>query len=72
MEGVDSKIGKMGFKKHSMLAPGWLRGLSFCLWLRLWSQGPGTEPHIGLPALLGGLLLPLLLPLLSLPPEQGA
>lgn len=50
MEGVDSKIGKMGFKKHSMLAPGWLRGLSFCLWLRLWSQGPGTEPHIGLPA----------------------
>lgn len=50
MEGVDSKIGKMGFKKHSMLAPGWLRGLSFCLWLRLWSQGPGTEPHIGLSA----------------------
>lgn len=63
MEGVDSKIGKMGFKKHSMLAPGWLRGLSFCLWLRLWSQGSGIEPHIGHSAQQGARF-PLLLCLL--------
>ena len=33
------------------------QGLSICLWLRAWSQGPGIESHIGLPT--GGLLLPL-------------
>ena len=31
--------------------------LSVCLWLRWWSRGPGIESHIGLPA--GILLLPL-------------
>ena len=31
--------------------------LSVCLWLRLWSWGPGIKFRIGLPA--GSLLLPL-------------
>ena len=28
----------------------WLSWLSLCLWLRSWSQGPGIEPFVGLPA----------------------
>lgn len=28
-------------------APGWLRGLRVCLWLRPRSRGPGTEPPSG-------------------------
>ena len=31
-------------------APGWLCGLSICLWLRSWSQGPGMESHMRLPS----------------------
>ena len=30
-------------------APGWLSQSSVCLWLRSWSQGPGTKPHVQLP-----------------------
>ena len=37
-------------KSSSLGAPGWLSGLSLCLWLRSWSQGPGIEPRIGLSA----------------------
>ena len=33
------------------------QGISICLWLRLWSQGPGIKSHIGLS--MGFLLLPL-------------
>ena len=35
---------------HCVGAPGWLSRLSVCLHLRFWSQGPGIELHIGLPA----------------------
>ena len=31
-------------------APGWLHQLSVCLWLGLWSQGPGIELWVRLPA----------------------
>ena len=31
-------------------APGWLNQLSVCLHPRSWSQGPGIEPCIRLPA----------------------
>ena len=35
---------------NSLRAPGWLSQLSICLWLGSWSQGPGIESRIGLPA----------------------
>ena len=41
--------------------PGWLSRLSIYLWLRLWSQGPGIEPRIMLPAPWGAYLPPPLL-----------
>ena len=48
-------------------APGWLRGLSLCIKLRSWSQGPGIEPYIGLSAQWGAcFLLSLCLPLCGL------
>ena len=52
-------------------APGWLSGLSLCLRLRSWSQGPGMEPRIGLSAQRGvcfslSLCLPLCLLVISL------
>ena len=37
----------MLIKKINLGAPGWLSGLSLCLRLRSWSQGPGMEPHMG-------------------------
>lgn len=43
-------------------ASGWLSGLSLCLRLRLWSQGSGIEPHIGLFAQQGACSHPLRLP----------
>ena len=44
-------------------APGWLSGLSHCLQLRSWSQGPGIESCIGLTARWGAcFLLSLCLP----------
>ena len=50
-------------------APGWFSWWSDCLWLRSWSQCPGTEPMSG--SLLKGesqlLPLPLPLPLLVFP-----
>ena len=38
-------------------APGWLRGLSLCLQLMSWSQGPGIEPRIGLSVQQGACFL---------------
>ena len=51
--------------------PGWPSQLSVCLQLRSWSQGPGTEPHIRVPAqqracFFFSLYLPLYLLVLSL------
>ena len=45
--------------------PGWLSQLHICLWLKSWSKGPRTEPQVGLPYLVGSLLLPLSLLLSS-------
>ena len=41
---------------------GWLSQLSACLQLSSWSQGPGTEPHIQLPAQWGAYFSLFLLP----------
>ena len=51
-------------KKCKWGVPEWFSQLSVCLLLRLWTRGPGIEPHIRLPAQpgMGGLLLPLPLP----------
>ena len=40
---LKSRVGHLG-------APGWLSGLSLCLRLGSWSQGPGIEPRVGLSA----------------------
>ena len=40
---------KVSLKYFILGAPGWLSRLSACLQLRSWSQGPGTEPQMGLP-----------------------
>lgn len=37
-------------RHHSLGNPGWLGQLGVFLWLRTWSQGPGIQPHIRLPA----------------------
>ena len=50
----------------SVGAPGWLSGLSVCLWLEPSSQGPGIEPHGGLPAQRGACFSLSLCPTLSL------
>ena len=40
-------------------APGWLSGLSQCLRLKSWSQGPGIKSRIGLSAQQGACFPPL-------------
>ena len=37
-------------KEKSNVALWWFSWLNICLWLRLWSPGPGIEPWVGLPA----------------------
>ena len=49
-------------------APGWCSQLSICLGLKSWSQDPGMEPHIGIPAQQGVGLFLWLYPLHSPPP----
>ena len=49
--------------------PGLFSRLIVWLWLGSWSQGPGMEPHLGLPAQPGSLLLPL--PLSVAPPASA-
>ena len=44
-------------KNHSWRDTWVAQWLSICLWLRLWSRGPGIESHIRLPT--GSLLVPL-------------
>ena len=48
--GMCTKVYGPHSKTRDMGAPGWLSWLSICLWFRSWSQGPGIEPRVGLPA----------------------